>query len=195
MSNQLQSPSLLDRAVRLAGSALPSADAARELAESDIDPVEVARLGAADPGRPYGRRVLAAGPAFEIMLATWTRGAPCAPHDHGGSCGFVRVLSGEALHTLYAVGSGRLRPMRRDRITAGTVMRCGPDLVHAMVDAGAADPLVTLHVYYGPIPSMAVYDLAGNRTLLVSGESGAWLPAPEHILEVHPGIRRLDRDV
>ena len=36
-----------------------------------------------DPTKPYGRRVLLDTPHVESMVARWTRGVECAPHDHG----------------------------------------------------------------------------------------------------------------
>lgn len=160
------------------------------LLSAEIPPRAVAELSRGDPNRPYGRRVLHADAHFEAMIALWTRGTPCAPHDHGGSVGGVRVLQGEALHRVYRVGPAGLELVREERVAAGDVLSCGPDLVHAMEDAGAALPLATLHLYAGPIDHMVVYDEAGGRTLVVEGGSGAWLPwdQPELIRRVHDGF-------
>ena len=46
------------------------------------------------PGTPYSRQKLYASDELEVMLANWVPGSRCAPHDHGGSGGFVAVLTG-----------------------------------------------------------------------------------------------------
>lgn len=129
-----------------------------------------------DPGRPYGRLVFLGTAAVEGMLATWTPGASCAPHDHGGSSGGVRVLRGVAVHRVYQVTGGALSLVAEERCAAGAVLAFGAGLIHSMGDLGGDEPLVTLHVYAGPIPHMVVYDLARRETLLVDGGCGAWVP-------------------
>ena len=143
-----------------------------------------------DPTKPYGRHVLVDGAHLEVMLATWTRGIFCAPHDHGGSQGVVRVLQGRALHRIYRVESGQLQMVREERAQAGELLTCGRDLVHSMGDDGGELPLVTLHMYTDPVPHMVVYDEAANRTLKVDGRSGAWVPASdsEHLLGHREGM-------
>lgn len=160
------------------------------LVEAQVSAATVAALGRADPSRPYGRRVLFADDHFEAMIALWTRGVPCAPHDHGGSVGGVRVLQGEAIHRVWRLRGGALELALEERVSAGGVLACGPDLVHSMVDAGGPEPLATLHLYAGPIRHMVVYDTEGGRTLVVEGGSGAWLPwdEPHLIRGVHAGL-------
>ena len=144
-----------------------------------------------DHTRPYGRRVLQTGPHVEAMLATWTPGLPCAPHDHGGSVGGVAVVQGEAIHRIWRVHDGALTPLAQERVREGGVLACGPDLVHSMEDGGAEEPLMTLHLYAGPIDHMVVYDLEHGRTLVVEGGCGAWVPIeqPELIRAAMNGLR------
>lgn len=182
---------LLARCRGLRADAPPSlrqlADALREVS---IDAAAVAAVGHADPSRPYGRRVLLADAWHEAMVARWTRGAACAPHDHGGSVGGVRVLTGEAVHRVWRARDGALELAFEERVVAGEVLACGPDLVHSMEDGGAIEPLATLHLYSGPIAHMLVYDLDGARTLVVEGGCGAWLPwdQPSLIRAIYPGL-------
>ncbi len=129
-----------------------------------------------DRTRPYGRNVLLEGESLEVMVASWTPGQHCQPHDHGGSQGLVQVLRGRARHRVYTLQPDGLKTVKEEIITPGQCIACGRDLVHSMGDDGAAEPLVTLHMYVGPIPHMAVYDLDGDRTLLVDGACGAWIP-------------------
>ena len=168
----------------------PSLGQLRDVLDGAIDADELDTLLIEDEEHPYGRRVLLDGPVMEMMIASWTRGVPCAPHDHGGSVGAVRVLRGEAIHRMYRLGPSGLELVVEERVGPGDVLACGPDLVHSMVDAGADEKLATLHLYTGPIPYMVVYDVEGQRTLQVSGACGAWVPGPEHILREVPGIER-----
>lgn len=175
--------------------ALDGGDPQRQLTalldELALSPEDVEAAARPDPAHPYGRRVLFATEALEAMVATWTRGAPCAPHDHGGAVGAVRVLRGEAVHRWFHVVDGALQVLGEERVGAGGVLSCGPDLVHQMGDSGAAEPLITLHLYHGPIAHMVVYDVEGGRTLVVEGGCGAWLPwdEPHLIRRVLPGLR------
>jgi len=197
---------ILDQVTRTAASPdvrLPDlAGVARSVDLSDEAIESVVRT---DPTKPYGRRVLLANDHVESMIARWTRGHECAPHDHGGSYGAVRLLQGSALHTVWQVRDHGLHMVRQDVVHAGYVLTCGPEMVHSMVDAGAAKPLTTLHLYIDPIDHMFVYDtdqvggraladappsdaspvaslgaqrpvITEGRTWVVDGGCGAWLP-------------------
>jgi len=129
-----------------------------------------------DPSKPYGRRVLFQNDDLEVMIASWTRGVPCAPHDHGGSSGAVRVLQGRSRHLVWALVDGVLQVVNEEVVTAGGVMVCGADMVHSMGDDGATEPLVTLHMYTKSVDHMVVYDLDALETLVVDGSCGAWIP-------------------
>jgi predicted metal-dependent enzyme (double-stranded beta helix superfamily) len=173
----LDAPPGLPTLARLLASVQPSAAQIRAARREDAD-------------RPYGRNVLLNTPVVEGMVATWTPGAWCLPHDHGGSVGGVRVLQGRSHHKVFAVRGGRLELVKEERVEAGEVMQCGSDLVHAMRCDGADEPLMTLHLYAGPIDHMIVYDR--DATYVVDGGCGAWIPAdqPELIRSRTPGIVR-----
>ncbi len=174
------------------GEAPGLADLTAVLSSVELDDAEVAALAKADPAKPYGRQVLVDTKVLEGMVALWTRGVPCAPHDHGGSVGAVRVLQGEALHTVWRLAEGRLEKVRTHRVERGEVVRCGPNMIHSMVDGGAERPLVTLHLYADPIDHMVVYDLDAQRTCIVEGTCGAWVPhdAPEMLRAAVDGFVR-----
>lgn len=152
----------------------------RELAATvTLAPALLTELQQLDPTRPYGRHVVYADETLEVMVATWTRGKPCAPHDHGGSYGAVRVLRGAAQHHVWRVSDGELERIFDETATAGTVLACGPDLVHSMGDAEDDTPLMTLHLYTDSIDHMVVYDTQAGDTCIVDGSCGAWIPEPE----------------
>lgn len=155
-----------------------------------VDEPTLAALGRPDPLRPYGRRVILADDRIEGMVATWTRGRPCAPHNHGGSSGAVRVLVGRGRHRVWQLAGDRLRLAFEETVRPGDVLTCGPSMVHSVVDDGDEVPLMTLHLYVDPIPFMYVYDQASQRTCEVEGSCGAWIPAdrPELIRAWHQGF-------
>lgn len=146
------------------------------LREGDVDEATLRALRLPDPHHPYGRRVLFATDTMEAMLATWNREWPCAPHDHGGSEGAVRVVRGRCLHQLWRTEGGRLVLEHEELRVAGDVIVAEADLVHSMGDAGGEEALITLHAYVGPIEHMVVWDVPGRRTLVVDGGCGAWIP-------------------
>lgn len=160
------------------------------LEAGDLTDTQIAELQTIDPAHPYGRRVLFANDRVEAMLATWTRGVPCVPHDHGGSLGAVRVLRGRARHRVWRVVDGRLELQLEHTAKPGDVLCCGPDMVHSMGDDGADEPLVTLHLYSDAIDYMVVFDVDGDQTYVVDGGCGAWIPGdqPGLIRKVLPGI-------
>jgi hypothetical protein len=101
-------------------------------------------------------------------------------------------LSGVATHRTWALRAGKLVLVREEQQRAGDILTCGSDLVHSMVDSGDGEPLVTLHLYIDPIRQMLVYDLESERTLLVDGQCGAWVPTrrPDLIRQTYDGFIR-----
>ena len=152
---------------------------------------ELKPLAIEDASKPYGRRVLLETEALEIMVARWTPGKPCAPHDHGGSLGVVRVLQGRSKHRIWRCVDGQLQLVHEEVVMSGEVMSCGSDLIHSMGDDGGSEPLITLHMYTKSIDHMVVYDLDRRETLIVEGSCGAWVPhdAPHMIRRRYAGIR------
>ena len=123
-------------------------------------------------------------------MATWTPGVRCAPHDHGGQIGVVRVLQGRTQHHIWSVSDGSARCVRQHEAGPGEVLVAGPSLIHSMGCAGGRRSLVTLHMYTDAIPYMIVYDLPGKGTVLVDSTCGAWVPGPDsgQIIARLPGI-------
>lgn len=147
-----------------------------------------AALALPDPNHAYGRRVLLAADRLEAMVATWTRGVSCNPHDHGGAVGAVKVLQGRARHRVWAIRDAKLELQREHTVEPGEILACGPNLIHSMGDDGADEPLMTLHLYTASIDFMMVYD--GAETHVVDGSCGAWVPRdrPEQIRRSLSGI-------
>lgn len=127
-----------------------------------------------DAAVPYGRTVLVAEDGLEVMIAGWSRGRACAPHDHGPGQGAVRVLQGRARHRGFVLEGGELRAGEDEVLEAGAVLRCPRGFVHQMQDDGGEQPLVTLHLYAGTTVPTTVYDLEHRRTQWLGPGCGAW---------------------
>jgi hypothetical protein len=131
-------------------------------------------------GHPYGRRVLLEDADGEVMLASWRRGASCAPHDHGDARGIVIVLEGCFTEAVYAVSPAGLRPVSSRTVSPGDALAVDHGLVHDMRAHGDG---MTLHVYVPGVHAMRVYDREARATLLVAGDCGAWVPdEPSQVL-------------
>jgi cysteine dioxygenase len=129
-----------------------------------------------DPTHPYGRTVLFESESLECMVATWTPGMPCRPHDHGGSWGAVRILQGRARHRIWSLRNGQMTERRVHTASSGDVLACGPSMVHSMGVDDVDRMLLTLHLYTRSIDHMVVYDVENSRTHVVEGSCGAWIP-------------------
>lgn len=131
-------------------------------------------------GRPYSRKVFFANHRLEIMMASWHRNFPCAPHDHGASLSAIKILRGRSHHRGFSINNNRLEQVFSERKSVGDILQCEPYQIHAMGDDSDTSSLITLHVYAGCIDDMLVF--SDTHTHLVSGEAGAWLPvdSPEH---------------
>ena len=139
-----------------------------------------------DPSRPYGRRVLHESETLEAMIAGWTPNTPCAPHDHGGSIGAIRILEGTARHTVWEIVDGQLVAAVTTLHHKHEVLPASAHLIHSMESVGD-HPLITLHLYTDPISDMIVYDAERERTLIVDGTCGAWVPQGE-ACEIHEAV-------
>jgi predicted metal-dependent enzyme (double-stranded beta helix superfamily) len=62
----------------------------------------------------------------------------------------VGMLAGEETNTYYRLRDGRLEAVRAARVSGGDVHRMGPDVVHAISNAGAVRS-IGLHVYLGDL--------------------------------------------
>ena len=176
------SPSLLDQIEQLACKVLDKSDIRTKdlvdfLKTVEVTPSEIEALMHSDTSHPYGRKVIFNHPRLEVMVATWTRGVPCAPHDHHDSRSAIRVLQGRSHHRMFQCIDGDLVVTLSERKETDDVLLCPPRQIHAMGDDEAEDVLVTLHAYAGSIDDMVVY--SETETLLVSGACGAWVPEVE----------------
>jgi SAM-dependent methyltransferase len=168
------------------------ADLASAVADGGPDPALRERIAAitpallasalpADGHDPYSRRILHSSADVEVMVAQWRPEHRCAPHDHGGSSGFVQSLAGTFDEQRYRWSGSDLTPADAFAHPPGDPFSFGPAVVHDM--AAGADGGVTLHVYAPGPEHMYVYDVERRLVHDIRGDHGAWLPT-----DVHPTI-------
>ncbi|MFK3936950.1 cysteine dioxygenase [Alkalihalobacillus sp. NPDC078783] len=127
-----------------------------------------------DSDKPYYRKLLFQNDEVELLLMNWSD-LSCAPHDHGLSSGWIQVISGSTINTVYRVDKGELPEAYFSRVEhKGSFFFAPRNGVHKM--RAQEQDLVTLHLYSPPIKSMIVYDLEACAACMVSDQCGAWWP-------------------
>ena len=141
----------------------PDLDAVRSLLnDPGLDLARLAGLAAFESGR-YTRRVLFQDDRVSVLLLGWLPGQASEIHDHGGSACCFRVLRGVAVEGRHEVDAeGDAVEVSRDAFLPGSVLGCdGTDIHDIANEAGADEPLVTLHVYR-PAPVMRYFKRAAK---------------------------------
>jgi hypothetical protein len=184
---------LLD-AVQAAGDLTP-ASAAALLAGARLGPADLTRWQ--DLRHPladsYGRRLIARGPHFELLLMSWLPGDYSAIHDHGrAEWGAVRYF-GAADHIVFDLDDGLLSIRERMRTAYDDVCAVDADLIHLMGNAGDR-PFFSLHLYGRAEADPAItggariFDLLEDRIQRTDG--GVFFCLPESdIANREPGPR------
>jgi hypothetical protein len=125
--------------------------------------------------------VLSAAPECEVMLARWTPGEACAPHDHGASAGWVFYLDQDFEEQSYVWRMDGLAPTEIFLHRAGSFTEVRREEIHSCRCFG---PGLSLHVYFPRIEKMRVYDLVRRQTVTVTDDCGAWIPdQPQRVQE------------
>lgn len=133
------------------------------------------------PGTPYGREVLYNGPEGEAILALWRPNASCAPHDHGGSRGYLFPIKGELHEIQWKFTGSNLISLAEKAIhlTPG-VMFVEDETIHSIF---CREWALTLHLYYPSMTGMRVYDARRRQTVILKETCGAWVPDDETLIQ------------
>ncbi len=128
---------------------------------------------------PYGRSPLFQSNDVEVLVMNWAPMRECAPHDHGGSFGWIKLMAGTAQHILYTLNQDDVPVPYLERVECAGSMYFAPrGQVHAMANH-THHRMLTVHVYSPPIANMMVYDLAKCAACVVSDDCGAWWPTAQ----------------
>lgn len=144
---------------------------------AEAGPALTAIAKAPRPGEPYSRTILRADEQVEIMVARWRPGHRCAPHDHGGTGGFVIAVDGTFHERRFRWEGAQLVVAETSTRAEGEAIAITADDIHDMgTDAGG----VSLHFYSPPAPGMRLFDMERSEVLELVGNYGAWIPEGDH---------------
>lgn len=101
------------------------------------------------PTDSYGRKLVAQGPNFEVMVMSWLPGDFSAIHDHGHTQWGAVQIFGQAEHATFRVREQQLRTTARWQVQPGDIVPVGHDLIHQMGNP-TQQPFLSLHVYGFP---------------------------------------------
>jgi Cysteine dioxygenase type I len=89
----------------------------------------------------------------DVWLLCWTADSDTGWHDHDGSAGAVRVVSGALTESNPRLGGVPVEVV----VAAGTSFAFGPDHIHRLT--GAAAQSVSVHAYSPPLQRMGQYSV------------------------------------
>ena len=89
----------------------------------------------------------------DVWLLCWTRESDTGWHDHDGSAGAVRVVSGALTESNPRIGGAPVRVLVR----AGSSFAFGPDHIHRLTCSAARS--VSIHAYSPPLRRMGQYTI------------------------------------
>jgi cysteine dioxygenase len=149
------------------------------LLQIDMKLEDLAQLPVPSEGKPYNRKLLYKNDEVELLVMNWSQ-LECAPHDHGNSHGWIQVISGTSLNSIYEVkGSNLPRELFHQYHHKGQYFYAPKKAVHKMKASNNTD-MITLHLYSPPITGMMVYDLEKCAACVVSDDCGAWWPNEQY---------------
>lgn len=157
---------------------------------------DLAQLPEPSKGKPYNRKLLYKNEEVELLVMNWSQ-LECAPHDHGNSHGWIQVLSGTSLNSVYEVnGNGLPSELFHEYHHKGRYFYAPKKAIHKMQASNNTD-LVTLHLYSPPITGMIVYDLQKCAACVVSDDCGAWWPDEQYQkvkeIQLHKSVSKNER--
>jgi len=114
----------------------------------------------------YRRNLIHEGPNYHALLLCWKSGQRSPIHDHRGSACGVRIVSGTALETIFAMtDGGYVYPTLTHELLEGLVCASYDMDIHQISNLQPLDqPLVTLHIYMPPLHNMGTYSLTSLQT-------------------------------
>jgi quercetin dioxygenase-like cupin family protein len=89
----------------------------------------------------------------DVWLLCWAEGGDTGWHDHDGSSGAVRVVSGALTESNPRIGGAHVRVL----MAAGNSFAFGPGHIHRLT--GAAPQSVSIHAYSPPLQRMGQYTI------------------------------------
>ena len=144
------------------------------------------------PADSYGRKLVAQGANFEVMVMSWLPGDFSAIHDHGHTQWGAVQIFGQAEHATFRIREQQLRTTARWQVQPGDILPVGHDLIHQMGNP-TQQPFLSLHVYGFPeaienvTGDARIYDPVKGIIQQVDGGVFYALPTKE-IKKTRPGF-------
>jgi cysteine dioxygenase len=139
-----------------------------------------------EPGdKPYGRNIIANNGKIEIVFLSWGPDQICDVHDHGESCGIVKVIKGNISNIIYSPDrvSGEPIHQQEEYIVDDVFLEVPKNSWHQMKN-NLQEFTYTLHVYAPPILDMQVFDKERKQLITVDEECGAWTTEPDRHIKI-----------
>lgn len=126
----------------------------------------------------YERNLLYRNSNLEILVMNWGYNRHCAIHDHAKSWGYIRIIKGSLINTLYQRNQeGFLTQIAENKYSEGQLIFMPKGTIHRMIST--CSQTVSVHGYCPPISGMKVFDPIHNLVFTVSDDCGAWFPTEE----------------
>lgn len=103
----------------------------------------------------YLRQVIFNKNGAEVVLIKWPAGSESFFHDHGASCGVVRIISGKIKEEVYSKKTKQF--LKKSIFKRGDVCLETPDIIHKMSNPFKTEA-VSIHLYT-PNLKMKTYSL------------------------------------
>lgn len=135
--------------------------------------------------KPYGRNILVNNGKIEIVFLSWGPGQICDVHDHGVSCGLVKVIRGNISNIIYSPDKFTGEPIHQQEeyVVDDVFIEVPKDSWHQMKN-NLDEFTYTLHVYAPPVTDMQVFDKERKQLITLDDKCGAWTTDPEHHLKI-----------
>ncbi|MDX2414110.1 MAG: cysteine dioxygenase family protein [Bacteroidales bacterium] len=154
----------------------------KEHSTSDLD-LNKYHLDPAD--KPYGRNILVNNGKVEVVFLSWGPDQICDVHDHGESCGLVKVVKGNISNIIYQEDtvSGEPIHQQEEYVLDDIFIEVPKNSWHQMKN-NLDEFSYTLHVYAPPVTDMQVFDKENKQLVTVDENCGAWLSEPDRQIKI-----------
>jgi len=133
----------------------------REILERLVISPEEIKAHALFSERRYARNLVHKTDGFEIMIMCWNSGQRSSIHDHAGSLGELKILSGELTESLFEKApNGMIKSLRSVDYSVGNIRIEETSLIHQISNLQGEDrQSISVHIYLPPLVRMNVYSL------------------------------------
>jgi cysteine dioxygenase len=115
----------------------------------------------------YARHRVYMNDFAELLVLCWRPGQRTPIHDHNGSFGAVRVISGVMWETMFEMDGGRGLAYKSSREwTPGGVTGADIPDIHQLGNPDVSGQgLISLHLYAPPLTSLNIYKIGGTQSV------------------------------